>query len=807
MWRLFILLVCINAIYATVSGQSRPAISGIVFGVKYQPLIGASVILYPPGKGTVTDAEGRYSIEDLEKGTYEVEVSFIGYKTYIDTIRIEGDITYDAKLTFVSLSLQEVIVSENYAESRKKEESLSMEIVSDEFLKKNLGGSLMKTLERLPGVTAIDIGAGQSKPVIRGLGFNRVVVVETGIKHEGQQWGADHGLEIDQFALDNIEVIKGPSSLEYGSDAIAGVIHVIQKSLPSENSISGTIDLTGKANNNLMGTSIRLSGRKKSLFGSIRATILDYGDYKIPADSVDIYSYRAPLFKNHLRNTSGNDKNLHLSFGYMNHIFQTRFFVSNVNSKSGFFANAHGLEPRNVDTNLHDRSSRDIHYPFKQVNHFKIINKSQWSLKELRFESNLGFQHNFRQEWSQYVDHGYMPPMFPDTLAFDADLERQFYKDIYSGNLKASYQLEKTSFAAGFNNIYEVNNINGRGFIIPAFRKFNMGGYVLVKHAFSESSLMLAGLRYDHCNIKTDSYFDWFSSPDIKGLDTIMTYLQRAEAVNRYFSNLSWSVGYHFNPENFSLRLNAGKSFRIPIAKELAANGVNYHNFSYEVGNPGLSPEISYQFDIGIEYNHRKFAIGATPFLNYFSNYIYLNPSAEHDRLYGNGNQIFYYTQSEVFRYGGEIHTHHQLTKEFQLGLIGEYVYARQLSGKKKGFTLPFSPPASALFNVRYQRSGLYFFENVYISVDYRITASQNNIVPPEDPTQGYQLINVGLGSEIKLKNQSVVFAFQAQNLLNSKYFKHTSYYRLINIPEPGRNFILNITIPFHRSFNHNSDF
>jgi iron complex outermembrane receptor protein len=133
---------------------------------------------------------------------------------------------------------------------------------------------------------------------------------------------------------------------------------------------------------------------------------------------------------------------------------------------------------------------------------------------------------------------------------------------------------------------------------------------------------------------------------------------------------------------------------------------------------------------------------------------------------------------------------------------FGEYVYSEQQTGEKKGFTLPFSPPASAILNVKYQKPKVKFIENAYLSVDYKLTAPQNNIVPPEEKTDGYQLINVGLGGDVKLKNQKIAISLQVQNLLNNKYFNHTSYYRLINVPEPGRNFIINIAIPFSGKIN-----
>jgi iron complex outermembrane receptor protein len=539
-------------------------------------------------------------------------------------------------------------------------------------------------------------------------------------------------------------------------------------------------------------------GRKKWFFADFRATFIGYGDYKVPADSVDIYSYRAALYKNHLRNTAGKEQNLHFSFGIIQKRFQSKFYLSNVNSKSGFFANAHGLEPRNVDANLHDKSNRDIQYPYQTVNHFKIINSSFYRWEKLKLEFDLGFQRNFRQEWSQYVQHGYMPAVFPDSLSFNPDLERQFKKQVYSGNVKSHYQLSnRTQLILGLNSEFQVNQIDGRGFIIPAYKHFYLGSFVFAKHNFSDKSLIQGGIRYDYGNIVTSEYYDWFQSPVVENGDTTLQYLQRSDKINRNFSNLTWSVGYNYNPGKWSYKFNFGKSFRMPIAKELAANGVNYHHFSYEVGNADLSPEISYQLDAGIEYSTKRFAIGTTPFLNYFSNYIYLNPSSEHDRLYGNGNQVFYYTQSRVLRYGAELHAHYELFKSLQLGIIGEYVYSEQLSGEKKGFTLPFSPPPSGIFNIKYKKQKIKFVENTYLSIDYRITAPQNNIVPPEETTNGYQIVNLGLGGEIVFKNQRINTSMQVQNLFNTKYFNHTSYYRLINVPEPGRNFIVNISIPF----------
>ncbi|TNF42038.1 MAG: TonB-dependent receptor, partial [Bacteroidetes bacterium] len=685
--RVFWLLFVVLALPFTALSQQIFTLSGIVSDNDKQPLPSASVVVSPGNYDTVTDKNGKFIIGKLQPGDYTIQVIYLGYKRYSHSLNLKKNVTLEISLEPELLTLNEITITDNYAEQRKKEESVSIEVVNDQYIKQNMGGSLMKSLDRLPGISTIDIGTGQSKPVIRGLGFNRVVVTENGIKHESQQWGADHGLEVDQFASDRIEVIKGPSSLMYGSDGIGGVIELKQLEIPVKNSFGGSIDLIGKTNNNFGGVSAMLFNRWEKLYFTGRVTLLDFADYRVPADSVDIYSYKAPLYKNRMRNTAGNEINFHLSAGFISNGFSTRFFLSNIYNKSGFFANAHGLEPRRVDTSLHDKSARDIQYPFQTVNHFKAINKTEWRNDRMRFLADFGFQQNFRQELSQYVSHGYMPPVFSDSLPFPADLEREFDKQIVSANFKTElHNSEKTLVSLGIQNEFQNNKIGGRGFIIPAFTQFTTGGFAHVKFNMSEKSILQAGLRYDFGMIETEAYSDWFPSPVETEPDTVWAYLQRAQALKRHFSSISWSVGYSYNSGHFSVKTNLGKSFRMPIAKELAANGVNYHHFSYEVGNPDLSPEVSYQFDGALEVYNPRFAVGVTPFVNYFTNYIYLNPTSEHDRLYGNGNQVFYYTQSRVFRWGGEIHSHVELTKNLQLGLIADYVYSVQLKKKKKGF-------------------------------------------------------------------------------------------------------------------------
>ncbi|MCX2476161.1 TonB-dependent receptor, partial [Pedobacter sp. MC2016-05] len=186
-------------------------------------------------------------------------------------------------------------------------------------------------------------------------------------------------------------------------------------------------------------------------------------------------------------------------------------------------------------------------------------------------------------------------------------------------------------------------------------------------------------------------------------------------------------------------------------------------------------------------------------FYNYFPNYIYLNPTSGHDYSYGAGNQIFEYEESRVQRFGGEIQLKYEIFQNLSTQFLGEILQAKQLSGDKKGFTLPFSPPASALFNLTYSPKLNTKLSNTYFSVDYRITSKQENIVPPEKKTPGYQLMNIQIGTKISLFENPIQVSIQAQNLFDTKYLNHTSFYRLIELPEAGRNLILSVKIPFSK--------
>ena len=675
-------------------------------------------------------------------------------------------------------SLQTVTISARSAQAASSTQG-AVEVDAT-FLEEHFAGSLMQSLEAIPGVKASAIGSGLSKPTIRGLGYNRMVVSEDGIKHEGQQWGDDHGLEVDQFAIDKVEVIKGPATLLYGSDAIGGVLSLAGNRLPAA-PFEASATLFGRSNNAQGGFSARVAGRKDGFFYKANLTLFDYADYRVPADSIQYYSYSIPLRDGRLRNTAGTERDGRLMLGWTNNEnFRTDLTVSDVYARSGFFADAHGLEVRLSQID-YDHSPRDVDLPLQWVNHLKVQSHTVYQLGSASLEANLAWQQNLRDELSEPLSHGFMPTP-PDSL------ERRFDKHTLSATVGATLPVgERHELRFGTATERQHNRRDGWGFIIPDFESSALGFYATDRWAVSHSLTIDGGLRYDLASIHTAPYSDWYPTP-VSGTDS--AYLSRSADTTRHFDALTWSVGANWHRGNWILRLNVGKAFRVPIAKELGANGINYHIFRYEQGNADLAPERSYQVDLGIEYDVALFSLRVSPYFNYFPNYIYLNPTPN----YVEGLQLYRYTQTPALRFGLEAEAAWAFAPRWEAALRAQYCRSRQTGGDKRGYTLPFAVPPSADCDLtwHYDRRGC-----GNLGLNLHAVASQNDIVPPEKPTPGFVTLNLSASHRFDLNGGTLALALQLNNVLNAKYFDHTSYYRLIDIPEPGRNVTLRIKYEF----------
>lgn len=583
--------------------------------------------------------------------------------------------------------------------------------IDNDFLISNFSGSLMQTLSSVPGIQAMSIGSSQSKPAIRGLGSNRMVVAENGVKHESQQWGEEHGLEI-----------------------------------------------------------INIGGRKKKFFYRFTGTYMNYADYIVPTDSIQYHSYYIKLKDRRLRNTAGMESGGSFMFGYTDATLYSYIRISDTYLKSGFFADAHGLEVRlsKID---YDRSNRDVNLPYQEVNHLKAHGHSSWHRESVNVTADAEYQNNMRWEYSEPISHGYMPK--PSDIT-----EFSFRKHTATAQLKVSGSIGSIhTISGGISSEFQHNRRGGWGFTVPDFETVNASIYAIYRCMPTEHLTVNAGVRYDYTHIHIHSYRDWYPTPD----GSEMVYKERATEFAKNFNSLTWSAGVVYINKGWTLKTDIGKAFRAPLPMELGADGINYHIFNYERGNANLSAEESYQLDLSAEWTGRHVNVKIDPYVNYFPNYIYLSPTP----LYVEGLQLYQYTQASVLRCGFEAEVKYCITDHWETEVKGAYLFARQLSGSKKGYGLPFTPPWTIYVGGRYKYN---WRGEGYVGVNARIAGSQYDIVPPEKPTDGYWTLNIEAGKKFEFREKTLEISLRAENLLNKKYYDATSYYRLIDVPAPGFN-------------------
>lgn len=688
-----------------------------------------------------------------------------------------------------NVSLSEVVVTENYQYLRNKNTTLHMDVIGKNFLKEHFSGNLMQTLEQLPGVHSMDIGSGFSKPVIRGMGFNRVSVTENGIKQEGQQWGADHGLEIDAFNVEQVNIRKGPASLLYGSDAMGGVVEITQAAPPFEDLVFGEVDLLGKSVNGLFGGSLMLGIKKNRWYTKLRYSEQHFGDYRIPTDTISYLTQKIPVHNRRLKNTAGFERDASLFTQYRRNRYMGNYALSNAYQKVGFFPGAHGIpDPSRVED---DGSSRNIELPYSFVNHLKATTHQEYAWDKLLLQWDLGYQNNHREEWSLFHTHYGSQPM-PET---DPDKELSFTLNTFSSGMKVRLTgSEVWDHSAGWDVQYQRNTISGYSFLLPEYTRFTTGLSWLTTWKSTDVVSVSGGVRYDigktDISAFTDTYLANYLQEQGYGKEVIDRNKLRSHAVDRTFGDYSGSLGIVWSPAKAHLlKANVGHSFRLPGANELASNGVHHGTFRHEQGDPNLNSERGWQLDMAYSFFGKFFSVTVSPFMSWFSNYIYLKPTGEWSVL-PHAGQIYRYTGAEALFAGGELSAKVALPLHFTYELGGEYIYTWNCDEQ---IPLSFSPPASLRNTLSWEKKRLRFY------AEHQFIADQNRVARNEDPTEGGQLLHLGAGFRIPIGGTDVEVALSARNLLNTKYYNHLSFYRKVEIPEPGRNFQLSIKIPFKK--------
>ena len=622
---------------------------------------------------------------------------------------------------------------------------------------------ISNSISKLPGVSIISTGAGIGKPSIRGLSFNRVVVLNQGMRLENQQWGEEHGIALSSSGVNSVEVVKGPLYVLYGSDAMGGVLYIEPEKYLTSDDLE--IDYTGIYNSNYSGFSnnLGLKGTSENFSYMLRADITDNGNYSSPDGEIENTWFKQNDFK--------------AGVAYQTEKFQSDLRFSMSETEVGIPHMEEGHDDHD-DHDDHEEDGHDDHDDHGEEDHYQEINHTTLTWKNTfdmgndhTLDITLGRQLNERKEFGGHEEEGHDDHEEHEEEGHDDHDDHEGHEE---GEAELDMELETTSIdikltmpqsddlnlIIGTSLLNQENKNFGHETLIPDAEKKDFGLFALGQFDIDDTSQALIGVRYDNRSISSES-----SSND--------------------YSNFNGSLGFKKDFGNSTLRINLSSGFRAPDLIELYADGSHHGSFQYKKGNTNLEAEESLQTDLSYQINNDNSILSFDLFYNDISDYIYLNPSS----MFEDGLRVYDYMQQDSKLYGGEIH----LNKNTSIDWLSyytsiEYVFAESMDGE----ALPFISPLTLnqVFNID-------FGNNYSVEIDFIAKAKQSRVSMFEEETDGYSVLNLSGNYKTEFMTNDLNLFWRISNVFDKEYYDHLSRLKTAGIEEMGRNISVGLKYNF----------
>ena len=668
-------------------------------------------------------------------------------------------------LFYKHLKLNEVVVTGSTGKTELKSASSAISVLSVTEVRNKAWTNAVDLVADVPGVSQITTGAGISKPVIRGLGYNRVLVVHDGIRQEGQQWGDEHGVEIDGSDVSSVEILRGPASLIYGSDALAGVLKYNAAPVTPSGEIHTNVSGEYQSNNGLWSYSIKNQGNR----GGAQWKVI-YSDKRAHAykNAVDGYVPGSQYGERSFTAMVGVGR----SWGH------SRVTASYYHSTPSIIEGERDPHTGELVWGAEKATTYSKIVPFQQIKHVKVTSDNSIILGSDNLDIVLGYQQNRRQEFEESAD------------------EYGLFLKLHTLNCNINYnvgRLTEWKLAVGSSGMYQKSVNCGDEFLIPDYNLIDAGVFGVASRSIGEVDLN-GGLRWD---------IRHFSSK-AQEADGVL----RFAAISRNFTGVSASVGAVCHPnKHFDVRANVARGFRTPNVSELASNGVHEGTLRYEIGDSKLKPEFSWQGDLGLDYTSRVVMLSLNLFASKIRNYIFARRTGE---VIEPGKDTYRYTGGDARLMGGEFSIDCHPIHSVHIGTTVSYVDARQSGVPSDEKYLPMVPAARWLTDAKYEilHDGK-IINNVFLSVQCDHNFAQSHYYSSggtETRTPAYTLLNIMTGADIMSKGKRVaLIRFGVNNLTNEVYQNHLNRlkYTDVNVvtgkrgvSNMGRNFVMKVELP-----------
>ena len=654
---------------------------------------------------------------------------------------------------FRHLKLNELVVTGVTGDTKLKNSTAPISIVSGKELRQTTSTNIIDAIAKQPGIAQITTGSGISKPIIRGLGYNRIIVMNEGVRQEGQQWGDEHGIEIDPQNVNSVEILKGPASLMYGSDAMAGVLILHGSPIMPEGDMKATVSTEYQTNNGLFDYSLNFAGHQKAFVWDGRFTDKMAHAYKNKYDG-------------YVPGSQFKERAARLMFGLNDAWGHTHLTGSVFHQTPSIVEGERDEETGELECSTEDVKTYSKALPFQQIWHYKAVWDNSFNLPKGWLKAIFGYQQNQRQEFEESADE-YELYFKLHTLTYDV----RYLSQEWNG----------WKMAGGINGMWQQSLNLGEEALIPEYKLFDIGGYATISKTLDNLTLN-GGLRYDNRHIDFHS---------------------------RNFGSVSGSIGAVWNVcQHTNLRLNIARGFRAPNMSELGSDGIHEGTLRYEIGNPDLKSEYSWQADLGLDFSSEYISAQVALFANRIENYIF---SERINEVKEEGFRTYQYTQGDArllgFEAGFDLHPIHSI--HFQNTF--SFVDAQQMNASEDAKYLPMTPAPRWTSELKYEitHHGHTTFNNAYVALGLECNLAQNHYYKVDDTetrTPAYTLLSLSAGTDLNIHKKKVAeFYIIADNLLDCAYQNHLSRLKYCDINNAtgrqgvynmGRNIVFKAIIP-----------
>lgn len=715
-----------------------------------------------------TNEHGRFQFTDVCAGQVQVLIKHFGCRDTVITIQLAKNYQLKVKLPHSAFELQEVDVMDKRLEMKQTQ---TVDKLNSKDLEKTTGQTLGDVLKNVTGITTLNNGGNISKPMIHGMQGYRLLILNNGIRQEGQQWGNEHAPEIDPFMAKSISVIKGANSIRYGSDAIAGVVLVEPNPLPDTAAVTGELNLAGFSNGKAGAASMLVEGyfdKIKYLSWRAQGSLKKGGDLKTPGY--------------YLRNTGVEEYNYSYAIGYHRKLFGVEMYYSQFNTKIGIFKGSHignltdlqAAYKRSTPIDSLAPFSYNIQRPYQEATHELIKGLAHYHFTQRwRAKLQYAWQYNWRKEYDLHL------PKSEEKKALVENLPQVDYR-ITSQTIEALVEHDNIrSFRGMFGaNYMNQKNVYVGRFFIPYYINNTWGVFATERYVRQHVEFEL-GVRYDEKYLQSFYY---------KQNDYLAPKL--------FFSNFTYNGGMIWKPDTtFNLFLNLGSAWRAPAVNELYANGIHHGVSSIEIGNENMKTEKVYNVTLTGSLKRKNIIAELTLYHNLFSNYIYLDPSGKNELTIRGAYPVFEYKQANVRISGMDVKVNWILNKHLDVVTKGMIVRGWNYSSNDHLILMPadradlnlrFKFETRSIFNSNYVQ-----LNNSFVNKQWRVPVSGDFAPPPV----AYYLLEFELGSQLKIKKQIMNISFGATNLLNQKYRDYLDRFRYFADAQ-GVSYNVRISVP-----------